>query len=150
MDTEIYTFEDLLERDGQIFYRTSGNSMRPLIKTGRDLVIISRKNGRLKKYDVGFYRSGGKYILHRVLSVCDGHYITAGDNNNFKEKVAEADMLGVMTGIKRSGKDVPLGTLYRLYVRLWGGNYALRRVIQRPYRKLRSAAGRLYRKIRGK
>ena len=150
MDAKEISFEELLDRDGEIFYRTDGTSMRPLIKTGRDLVVITKKDGRLKKYDVGFFRASDKYVLHRVLMVRDVGYITAGDNNCFRETVAEDDMLGVMTRIKRKDKEVKLdGAGYRIYSRLWGGNFTLRRLIVSPYRRLRRAAAKVFHRIKG-
>lgn len=150
MNAETTTFEALLERDGELMWRTSGRSMRPLIKTGRDLVIISAPAGRLKKYDVAFYKTGGTYILHRILKVKENGYTAAGDNNYFKENIAEKQILGVMTGLVRRGKKVDLGGFpYRAYVMTWGGRYGLRCAVTAPYRYLRRFAARIYHKIKG-
>ena len=65
------TFEEEIARNGFLLYRNVGDSMLPLIRQGRDLVLVSRKpEGRLKKYDVPLYRrDSGQYVLHRILKV---------------------------------------------------------------------------------
>ena len=63
------SFEEILDREGQLIYTNVGDSMWPLIRQGRDLVVIHRTTGRLKKYDVPLYRrDSGQYVLHRVLT----------------------------------------------------------------------------------
>ena len=150
MDKETKSFESVLADSGVLMWRTSGRSMRPLIKTGRDLVIIEPPKGRPGKYDVAFYKTGGTYILHRILKVKEDGYITAGDNNYFRENIKEDQMLGVMTGLVRRGKKVDLNGLpYRAYVLLWGGRYGLRRAVTAPYRYLRRFAAKLFHKVKG-
>ena len=41
-------FEDVIERDGRLVYTNVGDSMRPLIRQDRDLLIIEKYEGRLK------------------------------------------------------------------------------------------------------
>ena len=75
------TFEKIIEKDGKLIYTNRGDSMMPLIKEGRDLIIIEKPVGRLKKYDVPLYkRDSGQYVLHRVLKVRDDDYVICGDN----------------------------------------------------------------------
>ena len=48
----------------------NGGSMLPLIVQGRDSVYIKKPEGRLKKYDIAFFkRDSGECILHRVIKV---------------------------------------------------------------------------------
>ena len=42
-------FEDVIERDGRLVYTNVGDSMRPLIRQDRDILIIEKYEGRLKK-----------------------------------------------------------------------------------------------------
>lgn len=47
------TFEEEIARNGFLLYRNVGDSMLPLIRQGKDLLLIARKpEGRLRKYDV--------------------------------------------------------------------------------------------------
>ena len=50
--------EDRLKEDGIYAGLTTGVSMRPMLRTGRDTILISPVEGRLKKYDVPLYRRG--------------------------------------------------------------------------------------------
>ena len=73
-------FEDVIERDGRLVYTNVGDSMRPLIRQDRDILIIEKPHGRLKKYDVPLYkRDSGQYVLHRVLKVREKDYVICGD-----------------------------------------------------------------------
>lgn len=65
------TFEEEIAHNGFLLYRNVGDSMLPLIRQGKDLLLIARKpQGRLNKYDVPLYRrDSGQYVLHRILKV---------------------------------------------------------------------------------
>ena len=49
------TFEEELERTGRLVYTNLGNSMMPLIRQQKDLVIIKQAKEPLKRYDVPLY-----------------------------------------------------------------------------------------------
>ena len=144
-DTAVMSsFEELLERDGQLVYKTRGVSMLPMLHENQDLVIIAAKKSRLKKYDVALYRRGKSYVLHRVIAVNDGYYTIRGDNTYRLEFVPEEAVLGVLTGFVRKGKqhrDTDVG--YRLYVRFWCAIYPLRSC----YVRLRGRALRMASRI---
>ena len=59
------TFEEILATQGRLIYKTKGVSMLPMLRQDRDLVHIVPPAGRLKKYDVAFYRriDGNKTVL---------------------------------------------------------------------------------------
>ena len=80
MNSEKTGIKDLIERDGRFVGVTSGFSMRPMIKSGRDVVVIEKKKDRLNPLDVALYIRGDSLILHRVLSVTNDGYIMRGDN----------------------------------------------------------------------
>ena len=121
------TFEEILSRDGRLIYKTRGVSMQPMLYQNRDLVIIETFEGRLKPYDVALYRRGKQYVLHRVLSLGDGVYYIRGDNTYTIETVPEGNVLGVLTGFVRKGKQHQVTeTGYRFYSRFWHFIYPLR------------------------
>ncbi|OPZ20932.1 MAG: hypothetical protein BWZ04_01429 [Firmicutes bacterium ADurb.BinA205] len=125
-------FEDVIERDGRLVYTNVGDSMRPLIRQDRDLLIIEKPNGRLKKHDVPLYkRDSGQYVLHRVLKVRDSDYVICGDNRYSKEYgITDRHIVGVLTAVVRNGKEVPITDWrYRLYVHLWCDFFPLRAFI---------------------
>ena len=84
-----------------------GTSMLPLLRQGKDLVLIERKkeNHRYEEGDVILYRRVEKkqYVLHRIISVCADDYVLLGDNCFSKESsIRDEDILGIMTGFVRS------------------------------------------------
>ena len=96
--------------------------MEPLIRQGRDLLIIERAQGRLRKYDVPLYRrDSGRYVLHRILKVRKSDYVICGDNRWCREYgVEDKHIIGVLSGIVRDGREISLSDWrYRLYVWLW-------------------------------
>ena len=83
------TFEQVLEEQGTLVYTNVGNSMLPLIREGRDLIILKKPEGRLKKYDVPLYkRDSGQYVLHRVLKVRESDYVICGDNRGRRPNIS--------------------------------------------------------------
>lgn len=110
----ITTFEEILEQDGQLMYRNVGDSMMPLLRQNKDLMIITRKTGkRLSVMDVPlFKRKDGKYILHRVIWVRKNDYIICGDNQWYPERgVTDSQILGVLTAVVRNGKRIEASSL---------------------------------------
>ncbi len=126
------TFEQVLEEQGTLVYTNVGNSMLPLIREGRDLIILKKPEGRLKKYDVPLYkRDSGQYVLHRVLKVRESDYVICGDNRGRREYgITDRNIIGVLTEIVRNGKTVRVTDPgYRLYVHLWCDLFPLRAAI---------------------
>ena len=147
------TFEGEIARHGKLIYRNVGNSMNPLIRQGRDLLIIEKAPGRLKKYDVPLYkRDSGQYVLHRVLKVRKDDYVLCGDNQWHRESgITDRHIIGVLTCVIREGKEVSVTSLgYRIYVHLWCDFFWIRAFILRgkaflqrrfAYRKRKKAKG---------
>ena len=98
-----------------------GNSMLPMLKPGRDSVILSPVPDRLHKGDLPLYqRENGQYVLHRVIAagVC---YTCCGDNLVALETgVKHSQMIALVTSFTRNGKPVSVNALsYRLYCHFW-------------------------------
>ena len=128
------SFEEILETEGRLVYSSVGRSMLPLIRQGRDLLIVERPRGRLKKYDVPlFRRANGQYVLHRVIQVREKDYVLRGDNQRVRESgITDGQILGVLKAVVRDGKELSVDDWrYRLYVRVWCGLYPLRSAIGR-------------------
>ena len=134
------TFEEQLAKHGKLVYTNKGDSMMPLIKQDRDLLIIEPVRGRLKKYDVPLYRrDSGQYVLHRILAVRPHDYVICGDNRWAKEYgIADRHIIGVLTAVVRNGKEVSVtDPKYRLYVHLWCDLFPVRAVLVHALYKLR-------------
>lgn len=141
------SLEEIIEREGQIAYPNVGDSMWPLIRQGKDLVIITRKpQGRLKRYDIPLYRrdsdrqaNNGKYVLHRILHVRKNDYLITGDNRwNIERGITDRHIVGVLTAVVRCGADPRVSNprtvrvtdpLYRIYTHLWCDLFPLRAII---------------------
>lgn len=123
------TFEQEIQKSGKLIYTNVGNSMMPFIRQGRDILIISKVNGRLKRYDVPLYkRDSGQYVLHRILKVRKDDYIICGDNRYVKEYgINDSHIIGVLTAVIRNGKEIPVTDYkYRIYVHLWCDFFPIR------------------------
>lgn len=139
------SFEEILDRDGMLVYKTRGQSMQPMLYEERDIVIIEKPKARYKKFDVVLFNTSNKYLLHRVIKDKGSYFITRGDNNEFVEKVPEDAILGVLTGFTRDGKEYKVtDPEYVAYYKKRVLLYPLRFV----YRKLRGFAGKIKRKLK--
>jgi len=120
---EFTSLKEILDSCGKYTGLTMGSSMQPLIHQQKDNIIVVKNKGRLKKYDVPVYVSkDGRYIMHRIVKVCDDHYVIVGDNLLVKEYVTDDMICGVLVGFYKNGKhyvDCQNSKLYKLYSRVW-------------------------------
>ena len=116
-------YEEYLERYGSLTYTNVGVSMLPLLRQGKDMFILKKKeNKRCQVGDVVLYRRPpSAYVLHRVIQVREQDYVILGDNCVGKEYgITDKDILGVMTGFIRNGKEHSVNEKgYRLYSFIW-------------------------------
>lgn len=138
------TFEEELALHGRLVYTNVGDSMMPLLRQNRDLMIIERPAGRLKRFDVPLYRrDNGQYVLHRIVRVRRDDYVLCGDNRvQLETGIIDRHILGVLTGVVRDGRTIPVtDPRYRLYVRLWCALYPARLAVFKARAILRRARG---------
>lgn len=137
------TFEEELKEKGILVYTNVGTSMRPLIRQGKDVMIISSldKLGRnLKKMDVPLYkRDSGQYVLHRIIKIDKNGYVIRGDNTYSNEYgVTDHQIIGVLTGVIRNGKEISVNSFgYKVYSYFWLYTYYIRKVVVWMKRKNR-------------
>ena len=69
--------------------------MLPLLRQGKDSVILVKCPEQPKKRDIIFYkRPNGQFVLHRILKrATDGTYILCGDNQTVYEKGITKEMI---------------------------------------------------------
>lgn len=118
------SYEEELERTGNLVYTNVGDSMMPLLRQNRDLMIFVKKGAqRCKKYDAVLYKrpATGQYVMHRILKVRENDYVICGDNRWSRERgVTDDQILAIMTGVIRDGKKISVTDFkYQLYVHLW-------------------------------
>jgi len=128
----INVIEEVLNSGGEFTLSPKGISMLPIIKEGRDVLIIkSTAQKSIKKKDILFYkRNDGSYVIHRVLKVCkDGTYTLNGDNQLFLESGIMPDqIIGYVCEIYRNEKPIIKTAIYKLYLLFWC-NMPLRKLI---------------------
>lgn len=122
-----------------------GESMRPMLRGGRDMIVVEPLKEKVKKYDVILFKDeSSRYVLHRVVKIKKDAVITRGDNTYFTETVAPEAILGILTKYNKNGKSHSVNDLsYKLYSRLRVFFYPLRKL----YVKLRRALALFVRKI---
>lgn len=136
------TFEEVLQTQGKLIHTNVGDSMLPLLRQGRDLMVIEKRpEGPCKRYDAVLYkRPNGKYVMHRILKKRPDGYVICGDNRWMREfGVPDEWIIGILTGVLRDGRDLIRVTdpKYRLYVHLWCDFYWVRAFILRLRGNLR-------------
>lgn len=96
-----------LKNGGTVVFKPKGISMLPLIRQGKDSVVITKNTSPLKKYDIPLYRrDDGSFILHRIVKIsADGTYITCGDNQVILEYgIKESQIIGIVTKVSRGNR----------------------------------------------
>ena len=144
-NARIYTPEEALEKFGYAIQPSKGHSMMPFIHSG-DTIIVGRKKGRIKKFDIVLYKAFGQYVIHRCVAIRDHDYVMAGDHNTFKEPgITDEMILGVVVRILRgAGEEIAMkGWRYRLYCHLWVDFFPIRCLLLRIRSRISSAAHRL-------
>lgn len=111
--------EDSIIENGFHLATVSGDSMMPMLRQNIDMVKIVPVEGILKENDLPLYkRPTGEYVLHRIVSVKKGYYITCGDNRFNKEKIPHDWVIGVMESMFRGEKEISASdSEYLNYVR---------------------------------
>ena len=140
------TYEEYLARYGTLTYSNVGTSMLPLLREGRDLFMVEPKgDARCSVGDVALYRRPpSHYVLHRVVGVVPDGYLMLGDNCISREHVPEGDVIGVMSGFVRNGRQHGVECAgYRAYVWIWLHTERARVSFKRAALSLRARAKRL-------
>ena len=158
MQDNSYSFEQVLSETGKLVYTNVGVSMRPLLREGRDILVVEKRDiSDIKKLDaVLFCRKGvkgrGEYILHRIVKTLpDGKYFIAGDNCFSGEIVEKEQILGVLTAVKRGNRDIDFGKpAYKFYLYFWCKPYRIRFFILKAKRNIKYLFSAVFSKLTGK
>ena len=105
-----YKFEDVLNKDGELYFTNVGYSMYPLIREREDILHIVQSSN-YKRGDIILFKSKEEhYVLHRILRIKKDKIITAGDYNYFKDQpITKEQVLGLLISIKKKdGKVIDL------------------------------------------
>lgn len=103
-----------IKNGGSIRFRPNGTSMLPFIRQGIDEVVLTQKNGKLKKYDIAFYlRKDGSYILHRVVKFDkEKNYVFRGDHQfECEYGIKDENIIAKVDCVYRNGKKINANSL---------------------------------------
>ena len=119
-----------LEAKGEFITLFKGISMLPLLRQGKDIVVITKPVGELKKGDVPLYkrRNYDFLVLHRIIKVRENDYVIRGDNTYSLEYVPKDFVVGVLKEFYRDGKYCNCNTdkRYKRYTKYIILSYPLR------------------------
>ena len=121
-----------------------GISMLPMLRQGRDCVILKPISGKLEKYDIPLYqRDDGHYVLHRIVKVGET-YTCMGDNQFHKETgVRQDQLIAVVASFTRDGDSRGVDSMtYRIYCRFWHYSRPVRWLYRGVKRRLHRIFGR--------
>ena len=106
-------------------FRLKGNSMYPLLRNGKDVVVLGKCPAEsLQPMDVVLFRYRGKHVLHRIIRREGERLLIQGDGSIVaKEECTVDDVVGKVVQICRpSGKILAVNSWqWRLPSRLWRG-----------------------------
>ena len=115
--------EELLKAGEQVTILVRGNSMRPLLRDGRDKVVLRRcTDTDIRKGAVMLFRYRGAHIMHRVVKIEGDVVIFEGDGNFKMQEIAmRRDIVAVVEAVVRpSGRRIECrGRHWRLMSHLW-------------------------------
>lgn len=136
-------FEEIAKRivEGErVRIRAKGNSMLPLIRDGKDEIILEKPNEQsfLKGRLLLVRLRDNKYILHRVKGFDNTNLTLQGDGNlSIVETCSSHFVIAEAVAVIRNGKTIRIGSLqWNAYRYLWPKGYLLRRICLGIYKRM--------------
>ncbi len=117
-------FKPMMVEGYRLSIQPRGDSMRPFIRNGKDIVVLKSAAGiKLKRGDIIFYRSlyNESMVLHRIHHIKDGCFYPVGDAHIGVEcAIRPENVYGVVCEFERNGKRISADApLYRTLVQIW-------------------------------
>ena len=139
LDAIMPIIREQLAAGESVKFSPRGISMLPMLRQGKDSIVLSPLPQQLKKYDIPLYqRADGSYVLHRIVEV--GETCTMiGDNQFVEEKgVTHDQLIGVVTAFYRGEKLYKITDLsYKVYCCLWCKSRRIRHFCLRAVNKIK-------------
>lgn len=135
---------DMLKQGKKVMIPAKGVSMLPLIKGGRDKIILEgmtascqEKPSEAKVGDIVLFEYKGMYLIHRIISIKDGIARIQGDGVcNRVEECPVDKIYGRVTDIIKGSRTInPNGKWRRFLSKIWL-ILPLRRYILAIYKRL--------------
>ena len=133
--------EEQLNNGKSVKFEPRGTSMLPMLRPGKDTVLLKKAPAMLKKNDLPLYkRADGHFVLHRIVSVQNGKYVMCGDNQwRLEYNILPEQILAVTQGFFRGKKYISCSNFfYRIYCEA-----------RTDLLKVRILASKIKRKIKG-
>lgn len=115
--------EEVIESGGEFRLFPRGTSMMPLLRQGKDSVILIKSETAPQKRDILFYkRSSGQFVLHRIVGLSkDGSYVLCGDNQTALEKgITDEMIIATVSAVYRDERRIEKNTFGRkIYEFFW-------------------------------
>ncbi len=113
--------KELLGEGKKVSLYVQGNSMRPFLRNGDKVLLSSASSRRIKKGAIVLARSSMGIVLHRIVRVDANNCLLAGDAHSKQiEKASIADVIGIVVGAHRYGKEIRLNSLHKRFLSfLW-------------------------------
>lgn len=102
-------------------FRLKGQSMFPLLRNERDVVVLHPCKEELRPMDVVLFRYRGMHVLHRIIRREGDKLWLQGDGSYVaREECTTADVVGVVRAIIRpSGKQISVDSWRWRYPSRW-------------------------------
>lgn len=123
--------EEQLLAGKTVRFGPKGISMLPLIRQNVDTIVLKKKPGKLKKYDLPLYRrDDGHFVLHRVVGIDKDGYVMCGDNQAIYEHgITDRHILAIAIGMYRGDEYLSFDNKnYIIYVHKQVRKQAIRRM----------------------
>ena len=133
--------EKMLSNGQSVMLKATGNSMLPFIVGGRDSVLIQQTSGinpLQVRQIVLAHLPDSRYVLHRIVRICETEVILMGDGNfRETESCRLSDIMGVVTKISRNGCYVDCNARAERYkAEIWGRLLPIRRYLLYIYKRI--------------
>lgn len=131
--------EEKLGQGQSVRFMPMGVSMMPMLRQGKDSVVLSPAPKQLKKYDLPLYRrDNGKFVLHRIVKV-DDTYTCIGDNQfQLENGIRQDQVIALVSAFCRGNREISVEKLgYKIYCRTWHWSRGLRHFWRRGKNFLR-------------
>lgn len=129
---------EVLDSGGEFRLYPKGTSMQPLIRAGRDSVVLVKSSVPCRINDlILFRRDDGDYVLHRVMRLRQDALVLCGDNQTVLEHgIRDDQVIGKVKVIHRGGKVLDdTSWSYKVYLKIWQ-NLTLRRILLGIYHRM--------------
>lgn len=126
------TIEEALESEGFYVGLPTGNSMWPMLRSGKDHFVIVPVSKSMLIGDVALFRQNEKLILHRIINRNENEYTMRGDNCISCEHVSHKAIIGKLSGFYRGSSyfDCEHSVIYSIYCRSLVFHYLTNRTLQ--------------------